>query len=131
MEAAVQTAGLDMSKELTHHCGIAHTRWATHGPPNEVNCHPHLSNAGAEFTVVHNGIITNCKEIRSLLEGKGYKFVSDTDTESISVLIQYVFDQKKVGALFGCHALALCTDFLVSHTCLTCSYYSSALYLCP
>ena len=89
LEAAA--AGLPALGEVcASHCGIAHTRWATHGEPNEVNCHPHLSDATGEFVVVHNGIITNCKELRAVLEGKGYAFVSETDTESIAVLIKCV-----------------------------------------
>lgn len=83
-----------MSKEFESHVAIAHTRWATHGPPSEENCHPHFSNNKCEFTVIHNGIITNSIPLRSLLLRKGYDFVSETDTESIAVLIQYIFDQK-------------------------------------
>ena len=82
------------NKTFESHAGIAHTRWATHGVPNEVNCHPHLSDATGEFTVVHNGIITNCKEIKLLMESKGYAFVSETDTECIAVLIKYFYDLK-------------------------------------
>lgn len=66
--------------------GIAHTRWATHGPPTEVNAHPHLDHSG-EIALVHNGIIENYRSLRARLEGKGHHFVSETDTEVLSHLI--------------------------------------------
>lgn len=65
--------------------GIAHTRWATHGEPNENNAHPHLSNE--RITIVHNGIIENHEELRVSLTAKGYAFVTDTDSEVICHLI--------------------------------------------
>ena len=65
--------------------GIAHTRWATHGEPNENNAHPHLSSE--RITIVHNGIIENHEALRTALSAKGYKFVTDTDSEVICHLI--------------------------------------------
>lgn len=67
-------------------CGIAHTRWATHGPPTTVNAHPHCDNAG-KIAIVHNGIIENYRAIRAKLEAKGHVFLSDTDTEALAHLI--------------------------------------------
>ncbi len=70
--------------------GIAHTRWATHGPPNQVNAHPHVSDDGT-IAVVHNGIIENATSLKKMLEGRGYTFRSDTDTEVLAHLIQECF----------------------------------------
>ncbi|KAG8525443.1 glutamine--fructose-6-phosphate transaminase (isomerizing) [Bacidia gigantensis] len=83
----------DMTKVFDSHAGIAHTRWATHGPPSRTNCHPHRSDPSWQFSVVHNGIITNYKELRVLLEGKGFKFETETDTECIAKLAKYLYDQ--------------------------------------
>ena len=72
--------------------GVAHTRWATHGGVTEANAHPHLS--GGRVAVIHNGIIENYQEIKSELEAKGYKFLSETDTE---VAAHLVYDNLKQG----------------------------------
>ena len=71
-------------------CGIAHTRWATHGAPNEPNAHPHTSNDGG-IAIVHNGIIENADVLRVQLTAEGYTFTSETDTEVVVHLIDYLW----------------------------------------
>ena len=83
LEAA--TAGKDVSGTI----GIAHTRWATHGEPNGTNAHPHYSQS-KRLALVHNGIIENYKTLRTKLENSGVAFVSETDTEVLVQLIEYV-----------------------------------------
>ncbi|EFW99404.1 glucosamine-fructose-6-phosphate aminotransferase [Grosmannia clavigera kw1407] len=93
LKALIDSSKLDLDEVFDSHCGIAHTRWATHGPPSRVNCHPHRSDPNWEFAIVHNGIITNYKELKTLLESKGFKFETETDTECIAKLAKYIYDQ--------------------------------------
>lgn len=93
--------------------GIAHTRWATHGEPNDINAHPHMD-CKEEIAVVHNGIIENYREIREFLEQRGHVFSSETDTEVIAHLVEEELEGdlldavlKAVKKLKGAYAIAV------------------------
>ena len=108
----VQALADKISPEQAGSTGIAHTRWATHGAPSEVNAHPHFSRD--RIALVHNGIIENYKEIREKLFADGYEFESETDTETVAHLIESYFEGdlysavlKAVGQLEGTFGLAV------------------------
>lgn len=103
----------DSGKTLHGSVGVGHTRWATHGEPNDVNSHPHLSRDG-KFAVVHNGIIENYIELREFLIARGYEFRSETDTEVIAHLLEYYYGgdmldcmRKVLNKLVGSYALGV------------------------
>ena len=79
-------------------CGLAHTRWATHGAPTDTNAHPHLSEHGL-FAVVHNGIIENFAALRAELEAEGVVFRSETDTEVVAHLLERYYDGELKSAV--------------------------------
>jgi glucosamine--fructose-6-phosphate aminotransferase (isomerizing) len=81
-------------------CGISHTRWATHGPANDTNAHPHLGGRRGEVAVVHNGVIENHAALRRELAALGYVFLSQTDTEVIAHLVAHELEQPDNGDLF-------------------------------
>ncbi len=114
-------AKTDGGAKLPGTLGIGHTRWATHGEPNDINSHPHVSQNG-KIAVVHNGIIENYLEIREFLEEKGVQFTSQTDSEVVAQLMEYCMGLPEVStvsdALYmvlhrieGAYALGiLCSD---------------------
>ena len=85
-EGRVRTMADTLPKRVAGPVGIAHTRWATHGPPSDVNSHPHVDAEG-RIAVVHNGILENAAALRAMLEADGVTFASDTDTEVLAHLI--------------------------------------------
>lgn len=109
-----------IGKNILGNIGIGHTRWATHGEPNDINAHPHIS-MNKKFIIIHNGIIENYTRLKKRLEDRGYCFISQTDTEVLVNLIEYIYEKGKVSAeiavrlaltkvvgAFG--ILVLCTD---------------------
>ena len=90
--------GFCADKNISGSVGIAHTRWATHGEPSSVNAHPHYS-ASKNLAIIHNGIIENYADIKNNLIAKGVEFRSDTDTEVLVQLIEYVQIKKKLDTL--------------------------------
>ena len=104
-------------QKLTGHIGLGHTRWATHGAPNDVNSHPQVSQSG-RIAVVHNGIIENYARLKEFLESKGIAFVSETDTEVVAQLLDYYYEGDLLDAvgkvlhrIEGAYALGIvCAD---------------------
>ena len=97
---------LVMKEPVSGHVGIGHTRWATHGPPNARNAHPHLGMTG-DVVIVHNGIVENFLELRDQLVSEGVEFVSETDTEVIVHLIERYLTLGSGLAESARHALTL------------------------
>ena len=107
---------LAAEKDTSGTCGIAHTRWATHGDPCTANAHPHVSMSGS-LAIVHNGIIENYQIIKEQLQKRGYVFMSETDTEVLVQLIDYYYKsnghelvdavRRALSRCFGAYAIAV------------------------
>lgn len=117
---AVLKSQLDATNPMSGTIGIGHTRWATHGEPNDVNAHPHVGGEG-KIAVVHNGIIENYIEIKNFLVRKGVTFSSETDTEVIVQLMEYYYKKYPdimdavyavLNRIKGAYAMGiLCSDY--------------------
>src|SRR5829696_7354062 len=83
-------------KDVKGNVGMGHTRWATHGEPNDRNAHPHFSQS-KNFAIIHNGIIENYSSIKEELKKRGHEFKSDTDTEVLIHLIEDIYENGQVG----------------------------------
>ena len=107
---------LAAGQDTSGSCGIAHTRWATHGDPCTANAHPHVSMSG-NLAIVHNGIIENYQVIKNQLLERGYVFTSDTDTEVLVQLVDYYYKsnghvlveavRSALGRCYGAYAIAV------------------------
>lgn len=114
---AMLSERIDGEVSVSSHIGIGHTRWATHGAPSDRNSHPHNSQSG-KISVVHNGIIENYLELKAFLEGNGYVFKSETDTEVVAQLFDFYYNgdpigtlRKIIGKIRGAYALGImCSD---------------------
>lgn len=126
-KAAGKVASLEAlltNRTFNSHTGIAHTRWATHGEPSDLNAHPQVDESG-NIAVVHNGIIENYRALRKTLEQQGYKIISETDTEIIAHLISFHFEgdlteavRAAMSLVVGTYAIAVidrrCPDIIVA-----------------
>ncbi len=119
LEKAVKAAGTGKGSRFDGRVGIAHTRWATHGGPSEVNAHPHTGNAknGATIALVHNGIIENYASLKKYLTDKGHVFTSQTDTEVLAKLVAELYEgnletavQGALREVTGAYAIAVMSD---------------------
>jgi glucosamine--fructose-6-phosphate aminotransferase (isomerizing) len=102
---------MEQGERPNGHCGIGHTRWATHGEPSDINSHPH---GNKRVSIVHNGIIENYKQIKDFLIAQGYGFESQTDTETVAKLLDYYYDgnpfdtiAKVLSEIEGSYALGI------------------------